>query len=366
MLIGVLGAGQLGQMLGQAAVNLGARMRFYDPAPNGPASAVGEQHTGEWSDFTALEHFCKGLDACTFEFENVPAATLEFVAARIPTHPSVHALTTGQDRANEKQVFSQIGFEVPPYALVDSESGLHQAALKVGLPAILKSRRFGYDGKGQAVVRSAEDLTPAWNAIGQRSAILEAFVPFTRELSIIAARSASGEIVTYPLTENVHTGGILTRSLAPATVSRATAEIAAQRVRALLEALNYRGTLAIEMFEVLTTNGPVLIPNEFAPRVHNTGHWTIEGAVTSQFENHIRAVLGLPLGDPSPRGHAGMLNLIGTHPTLQALAQVSGAALHLYGKEPRPGRKLGHATAVDSTRAGVLARLESLSKLSQS
>ncbi len=387
MLIGVLGAGQLGQMLGQAGISLGARFRFFDPVPGGPASAVGECVNAPWNDFEALARFCEGLDVCTFEFENVPAETLEFCAARVKTHPNVKSLTTGQDRASEKAIFAKIGFDVPPYAIIDTEADLLRAIGSdelpvtsdsdgpfqvvdsnppIGVPSVLKARRGGYDGKGQAVIRSRNDALSAWDSIGRCPAILETFVSFTRELSIIGCRSKSGAIVTYPLVENTHTDGILTLSIAPAPNSSEHREIANIRIQSLLVQLDYCGTLAIEMFEVQTPQGPQLIPNEFAPRVHNSGHWTIEGTSASQFENHIRAIMGLSLRSPVMRGFVAMMNLIGTMPDLNGVgpnAQSTqgpfGAGhLHIYGKQPRPGRKLGHETWVERTTEDLELRLK--------
>lgn len=365
MLIGVLGAGQLGQMLGQAGISLGARFRFYDPVPGGPASAVGECVNAPWNDFEALARFCEGLDVCTFEFENVPAETLEFCAARVKTHPNVKSLTTGQDRAAEKAIFTEIGFDVPPFAPVNNPADLAVAIGRIGVPSVLKCRRGGYDGKGQAVLRSADDAAAAWTAIGCREAILESFVPFSRELSIIACRSRANTVF-YSIVENTHTSGILSLSRAPALVSREVEKFARDRIAALLEKLDYCGTLAIEMFEIHTPEGVKLVPNEFAPRVHNTGHWTIEGAVTSQFENHIRAIMGLSLGDSSSRGHAAMVNLIGSHPSPELLAGLPGANIHLYGKEPREGRKLGHVTFVGADVSLTSKQVVALLKLSES
>lgn len=364
MLIGVLGAGQLGQMLGQAGISLGARFRFFDPVPGGPASAVGECVTAPWDDFEALARFCEGLDVCTFEFENVPAATLEFCASRVRTCPNVKSLTTGQDRACEKAIFSEIGFDVPPHALVGNEAELAAAVSKIGVPSVLKCRRGGYDGKGQVVLRSANEAASAWKAIGSRDAILESFVPFTRELSIIASRTRSGATVFYPIVENTHIGGILILSQAPALVGRGNEQFARDRIASLLEKLDYCGTLAIEMFEIQTPDGLKLVPNEFAPRVHNTGHWTIDGSMTSQFENHIRGIMGLPLGQTTTAGHAAMMNLIGSHAPIEALAGLSGAHIHLYGKEPREGRKLGHVTFVGADISLISQQVVALRNIS--
>lgn len=353
MLIGCLGGGQLGRMLALAGLPLGLRLRVYDPDTSACAGQCAEHVRGEWGDEAALARFCAGLDACTFEFENVPAATLEYVAARVPTFPGPLSLTTGQDRANEKAAFAKVGFGVPPYALVETADGLAEAVARVGVPGVLKSRRGGYDGKGQAVIREASHAAEAWASIGHRAAVYEAFVPFARELSIIACRGRDGSIVHYPIAENVHHQGILHVSIGNASVPAELIAEARGRITALLNEMQHVGVLAIEMFEVRTAEGAKLVPNEMAPRVHNTGHWTIEGSVTSQFENHMRAVAGLPLGSTEMAAGArcaAMVNLIGAVPDTATLAREVLADqvnhLHLYGKEPRKGRKIGHITMV--------------------
>ncbi|MBU6412506.1 MAG: 5-(carboxyamino)imidazole ribonucleotide synthase [Planctomycetes bacterium] len=363
MLIGCLGGGQLGRMLALAALPLDVRLRVYDPDPSACAGHCAEHVRGEWSDEAVLTRFCAGLDACTFEFENVPAGTLEFVAARVPTFPGPMSLTTGQDRANEKVAFTQVGFDVPPYVLVENAADLAKAITTVGVPGVLKARRGGYDGKGQAVIRDAAMAQQAWESIGSRPAVYEAFVPFARELSIIACRGRDGAIVHYPIAENVHKDGILHVSFGNGSVEAGVATQARERITALLNRLQHVGVLAIEMFEVRTAEGVKLIPNEMAPRVHNTGHWTIEGSVTSQFENHMRAVAGLPLGTTAMAAgatRAAMVNLIGAVPPsvqiARTLLQLEGAHLHLYGKEPRQGRKVGHVTWVGDERVCDRAR----------
>lgn len=357
--IGVLGAGQLGRMLALAGYPLGLEFRFLDPAPDSPSRHVGEFINAPYDDEAALARFVDGIDLVTFEFENVPARVLAYLEDHIPTAPGREALATGQDRLAEKTLFRELGIETSPFATVDSRADLEEAATRIGLPAILKTRRLGYDGKGQFVIRSGEALDEAWKALGGVPLILEGFVDFDRELSIIAARGRDGETVFYPLTENHHEGGILRLSRAPAPrldpVLQATAEEYAQRV---LDRLGYVGVLAIELFQ----RGDDLLANELAPRVHNSGHWTIEGAETSQFENHLRAICGLPLGKTTPRGHSAMLNIIGTTPTPAAVLATPNAHLHLYGKAPRPGRKLGHITVRADSKKALERSLQRLKK----
>ncbi len=353
MLIGCLGGGQLGRMLALAGLPLDIRMRVFDPDHAACAAACAEHIQADWADTRALDRFCTGLDACTFEFENVPAATLEYVAAKVPTYPGPLSLSTGQDRGNEKAAFAKVGFSVPPYALVHSQQELQEAIAQVGVPGVLKARRGGYDGKGQAVIRNAADAASAFASIGSRPAVYEAFVPFAREVSVIGCRGRDGSIVHYPLAENVHQSGILHVSIGNAEVNSALATQAQDRLTALLNMLQHVGVLAIEMFEIRSASGSVLVPNEMAPRVHNTGHWSIEGCITSQFENHMRAVAGLPLGSTAMAAgasRAAMVNLIGAYPPSQTLARQilsdTQARVHLYGKAPRTGRKIGHITLV--------------------
>lgn len=339
--IGVLGAGQLGRMMALAGYPLGVRMRLFDPAPDSPAGQVAEHIVGQYSDYAALEQFAQGLDAITYEFENVPVEAARFLAERVPVYPPPQALSASQDRVDEKTFFQDQGIPTAPFKAINSWEGLEAGIGELGLPAVLKTRRMGYDGKGQAVLRSMEDAQKAWDAMGVQPLILEGFVAFERELSIIGVRDKDGNKVFYPLVQNSHREGILRLSIAPAPgVMRHMQMEAEGYARRVLEGLKYVGVLAIELFQA---NGK-LIANEMAPRVHNSGHWTIEGAETSQFENHVRAVAGMPLGSVEARGYSAMVNLIGTLPdTLRVLA-VPGAHLHLYGKEPRPNRKIGHIT----------------------
>lgn len=358
MMVGVLGAGQLGRMLALAGVPLGMRFRFFDPAPDSVAGHVGELVVGDWGDRATLERFARGLDACTLEFENVPVATHETVSATVPVRPGARALATSQDRVLEKSCFERLGIPTTLHRAVDTREELAEAVREVGLPCVLKSRRLGYDGKGQCVVRSDDDgaLDEAWRAVAGRASIVEEFVPFDREVSIIGARGADGACVFYPLTWNTHAGGILRLSVAPAPgVSYKQQVDAENALRAVMEHLDYVGVLTIEFFE----RDRKLIANEMAPRVHNSGHWTIEGASCSQFENHLRAVCGLPLAVPFCRA-AAMVNLIGSHAPLRELARVPGARVHLYGKEIREGRKVGHVTLVGDDPVDVYAATRGL------
>ena len=296
---------------------------------------------GEYEDYQALFRFCEGLDAVTYEFENVPVESARWLAERVAVFPPPVALATAQDRIAEKTFFQSHGAPVPAFAAVTSHEELETAVARLGLPTVLKTTRFGYDGKGQAVLRSHADVTNAWQTLGGRLLILESFVPFDRELSLLAVRGRTGELAFYPLIENVHRGGILRTSTAPANAIRPALQRKAESIAIrALEALNYVGVLAVELFQV----GNDLLVNEMAPRVHNSGHWTIEGAETSQFENHLRAVAGLPLGPTGSVGRSVMFNLIGDWPEPSRILAVPGAHLHLYGKKARPNRKVGHIT----------------------
>ena len=314
----------------------------------------------------------------TYEFENVPVAAARFLAERVPVYPPPAALEAAQDRLVEKSFFQNLGVATPPFAPVDSQADLDAAIAQIGLPAVLKTRRLGYDGKGQIILHEPADAATAWAALGGAPLILEGFVPFERELSILAARGRTGETAFFPLVENHHRDGILRLSLAPAPGITPALQSAAEQIASrALAALDYVGVLAIELFEVTgdeiqVTSGqePVdsvtrslshssLVVNEMAPRVHNSGHWTIEGAETSQFEQHLRAVLGLPLGTTAARGFSAMVNLIGALPDPAAMLAIPGAHLHLYGKQPRAGRKLGHVTLRADERGELEERLDS-------
>jgi 5-(carboxyamino)imidazole ribonucleotide synthase len=355
--IGILGAGQLGRMLALAGYPLGLRVRVFDPTPDAPAGQLAPQTVAGYADLAALDAFAAGLDAITYEFENVPVAAARHLARHAPVYPPPQALEAAQDRLREKTFFRELGIPTPPFLAVDSRPALEAAVGALGLPAVLKTRRLGYDGKGQALLRAPADLDAAWEALGGQALILEGYVPFQRELSILGLRGRDGAIAFYPLVENTHREGILRRSVAPAPQQSQALQAEAEGfARRALAALDYVGLLAIELFEV---DGR-LLANEMAPRVHNSGHWTIEGAVCSQFENHLRSVLGLPLGSTAARGTSAMLNLIGSAPDPAALLGIEGAHLHLYGKMPRPGRKLGHVTLVAEDYVELERRLAAL------
>lgn len=361
MTVGVLGGGQLGRMLALAGYPLGLRFRFYDDTPDACAGQVGELVVGSFIDLDRLEHFAAGLDVVTLEFENVPVVAAEHLARRLPVFPSASALRVCQDRLEEKQLFRKLGIETPNFGPVSTRADLDAALDRIGYPSVIKTRRQGYDGKGQAVLKTRADADRAWTLLGEGRTplILEAFVPFSRELSIIAVAGRDGARAFYPLVENVHEGGILRVSRAPApNLSSGLQETAEDFATRALDEMNYVGVLAIEFFE----HQGHLLANEMAPRVHNSGHWTINGAVTSQFENHLRAVLGLPLGSTAALGHAGMVNLIGDAPPLEALCAIPAVHVHLYDKSPREGRKIGHVNLLaetPGTRDRLILRLQS-------
>jgi 5-(carboxyamino)imidazole ribonucleotide synthase len=328
--------------------------------PEAPAGAVGPLVVGPLGDVDALAAATTGADVVTYEWEGVPADAARSIADRVPVRPTCQALDVAQDRLMEKSAFRRLGIGVADFAPVDDRSGLDTALHTVGAPAILKTRRGGYDGKGQHTLQSADDADRAFAALGGVPLILEAHVPFDRELSVLAARGLDGDVRCYPLVENVHRDGILRVSRAPAPdVDTALQEAGEKVACTLLDDLDYVGVLAVELFEVRGS----LLANELAPRVHNSGHWTIEGAATSQFEQHLRAVLGLPLGSPAPRGHSAMLNAIGVLPPRAAVLAVPGAHLHDYGKAARPGRKVGHVTVVADTAEELDARIAQLRAL---
>ncbi|MEM9146738.1 MAG: 5-(carboxyamino)imidazole ribonucleotide synthase [Pseudomonadota bacterium] len=340
--IGILGGGQLGRMLSLAAARLGLKCHIYDPAPAPPAAQVAAAHTAAtYDDAEALLQFAWGVDAVTFEFENVPASTGAALAANAPVRPGPQAFAIAQDRIEEKAFLNRIGVATAPWASIESAEDLAQALTTTGAPAVLKTRRFGYDGKGQARVSGAEDLTRAWEEIGQAPAILEGFVPFQDEISVIAARSLDGQVVAYDPGRNEHRDGILHRTTVPAPVPRALVQEAVLTAGRILNALDYVGVIGVEFFCV----GRALLVNEIAPRVHNSGHWTQDACVVDQFEQHIRAVAGWPLGDGMRHSDAVMENLIGAEADDWLRLSRDPAALHLYGKDvARPGRKMGHVT----------------------
>ena len=347
--IGILGGGQLGRMLAMAAARLGLKCQVFSPDPDSPAFDVVLNATcAEYADVERLELFANDVDVITYEFENVPAATAMVLAARKPVLPAHKILETTQDRLIEKDFVVRLGIGTAAYADVSSPESLRAAIAKIGLPAVIKTRRFGYDGKGQAMIRHGDDIDQIWQDLGTRSAILEAFVPFEREISVIAARSADGDVECFDVTENEHRDHILKISRAPADIPDALAAQARAVAEKIATALDYVGVLAVEMFVVQEKDGAKVLVNEIAPRVHNSGHWTLDGATISQFEQHIRAIAGWPLGKPVRHGEVTMTNLIGDD--IDDYAQwltLPGATVHLYGKGPaRAGRKMGHVTQV--------------------
>jgi 5-(carboxyamino)imidazole ribonucleotide synthase len=347
-------------MLALAGIPLGMRFNFFSPTESPSADAVGSVVIGEYDDAESLRAFARSVDVVTYEFENVSAEAVAVIEAITPVWPPREALIVSQDRALEKRKFQELGIPVAPYALVNSLSDLESALHGIGTPGILKTRRFGYDGKGQVRIHSRSDAEPAYNSLGPAPLIYEGFVSFSRELSVIAVRSKDGATMCYPVSENRHREGILRTSYAPAQhLSDAKRREAESFARTMLNALEYVGVLAIELFD--TDAG--LVANEMAPRVHNSGHWTIEGAETSQFENHVRAVCALPLGDCSPVGFSAMVNLIGAHPQTSSVLEVPDAHLHLYGKSERPARKLGHITVRSRSHADLLRHLEALRRI---
>jgi 5-(carboxyamino)imidazole ribonucleotide synthase len=351
MTIGILGGGQLGYMLALAGYPLGLHFRFLDPSPEAPVGRIAHRVTAEFTDEQALDKFAHGLEVVTYEFENVPVQAARFLAERVPVYPSAAALEEAQDRRREKRLFQRRGIPTTEFVEIAKREEFDAALKKLGLPAVLKTCRMGYDGKGQWLLRTLEDVEKARPELPDLPLILEKFVPFTREVSILGVRSRTGETVFYPLVENHHRGGILRLSLAPAP--RLLAELqksAEEAARKVMEELEYAGVICLEFFEL---DGK-LLANEIAPRVHNSGHWSIEGAVTSQFENHLRAILAMPLGSTAAVGYSAMVNLIGELPDAEEILKVPNTHLHLYGKSPRPGRKLGHVTV----RADKLEKLQ--------
>ena len=356
--VGILGGGQLARMLALSGAPLGLRLLVMDTVADACAGQFAPLLVGDYRDQQALAQFAEKVDVATFDFENVPAESAEWLAARVPVFPSPRALAVAQDRLAEKTLFRELGIPVPEFAAVSDRAGLDAALAAVGTPCILKTRRLGYDGKGQFRIRSLADANAAWEALGAQAGkvglIVEAFVPFERELSVVAVRGRDGEFRTWPLTWNWHVDGVLSASLAPARVEPALADTAIAHARRLAERLDYVGVFALELF----CRDGVLLANELAPRVHNSGHWTLEGAETSQFQNHLRAVLGLPLGSTAMRGHACMLNWIGAMPEAGPVLAEPGGHWHDYGKEPRAGRKVGHATVRADNALELAAALE--------
>ena len=342
--VGILGGGQLARMMALSGAPLGLRFRVLDNVADACAGQFAPMIVGDYTDQAALAEFASRVDVATFDFENVPAESAQWLSERVPVFPNPRALAVAQDRLAEKTLFRELGIPVPDFADIASRGQLNAAVARLGTPCILKTRRLGYDGKGQFRIKSPADIDAAWGALGAQAPtvglILEGFVHFQRELSVVAVRGRDGEFRAWPLTENWHVDGVLSASLAPASVDAAMQAIALEHARKLAEALDYVGVFALELF----CRDGELLANELAPRVHNSGHWTIEGSETSQFQNHLRAVLGLPLGDTRMVGIACMLNWIGAMPEAGSVLREAGGHWHDYGKSPRAGRKVGHAT----------------------
>jgi 5-(carboxyamino)imidazole ribonucleotide synthase len=360
MTLGIIGAGQLGRMLALAGYPLGLDFLFLDRDARTPGGQVGPILTGEFTDAKLLAELSQRCEVVTFDWENIPVEALENLPGKARIAPPLRALAAAQDRLSEKRTFELLGIPTTRYAAVDSRASLDQAVLSIGLPGVLKTRRLGYDGKGQFVLRKPADLDAAWELLGKAPLLYENLVPFDAEVSIIGVRNACGESAFYPLNLNVHRDGILRLTRAPYGNAALTRQ-AQRAARKLLEHFNYVGVLTIEFF----VRKGRLVANEMAPRVHNSGHWTIEGADTSQFENHVRAIAGLPLGSTRARGHSAMINLIGELPAREALLREAGLHWHEYGKSARPGRKLGHLTLTETTPRArdrrtfkVLARID--------
>ncbi|MEH6565975.1 MAG: 5-(carboxyamino)imidazole ribonucleotide synthase [Halopseudomonas sp.] len=357
MKIGVIGGGQLGRMLALAGTPLGQQFVFLDPAPDACAQALGEHIRADYSDKDHLRQLADEVDLVTFEFESVPAETVAFLSQFVPVYPNAEALRIARDRWFEKSMFQELGIPTPEFADIQSQDNLDAAVKRIGLPAVMKTRTLGYDGKGQKVLRHPEDVVGAFAELGSVPCILEGFVPFTGEVSLIAVRARDGETRFYPLVHNTHENGILKLSVAStAHPLQAQAEAYVSKV---LSKLEYVGVMAFEFFEV---DGG-LKANEIAPRVHNSGHWTIEGSECSQFENHLRAIAGLPLGATATLGEAAMLNFIGEVPDASQVTAIEQCHLHHYGKAFKAGRKVGHATLRCDDMATLKARIAEVEAL---
>ena len=357
MKIGVIGGGQLGRMMALAGTPLGLQFAFLDPAPDACAQALGEHIRADYADQNHLRQLADEVDLVTFEFESVPAETVAFLSQFVPVYPSAEALRIARDRWFEKSMFKELGIPTPAFADIQSQADLNAAVAQIGLPAVMKTRTLGYDGKGQKVLRTADDVAGAFAELGSVPCLLEGFVPFSGEVSLVTVRGRDGETRCYPLVHNTHVDGILRLSIAStAHPLQALAEDYARRV---LEKLDYVGVLAFEFFEV---DGG-LKANEIAPRVHNSGHWTIEGAECSQFENHLRAVAGLPLGSTAKLGESAMVNFIGEVPPMAVLAAIGDCHPHHYGKAFKAGRKVGHATVRSADMASLRARVAEVEAL---
>ena len=359
--IGIVGGGQLARMLALAGRPLGLDFLALDPAVNAPAACVARPIVAAFDDPVALAKLAEASDVVTYEFENLSAQALEGLARIVTVRPGTHSLMISQDRINEKQMFASLGLPTAPYRAVETLADLKISISVLGCPAILKTRRFGYDGKGQSLIRQEIDADSAWSAVAGCAAkaelILEGFVPFQYEVSQISCRGIDGAIVHYPLSENVHAAGILRRSIPLAEGLNTSLVVQArQAMERLLVELDHVGVLCIEFFVV----GTDLIVNEMAPRVHNSGHWSIDGGGVSQFENHVRAVVGLPLGNPATVRPVAMINLIGAMPPLSELLQIPGVRVHDYDKEPRPDRKVGHLNLLADSPSGLRASIEAV------
>jgi len=344
--IGILGGGQLGRMLALAAARLGFKCHVFAPSPDSPAFDVVHRVTcADYTDTEALDRFAADVDLVTYEFENVPAETAAFLAARVAVLPDPAILATTQDRLAEKNFIAGLGIATAAFAEISSPADLKAAVARIGRPAVLKTRRFGYDGKGQITIPNRSDPDAAWREVGAQPCILEAFIAFEREVSVVAARGHAGTVECFDVTENEHRNHILKTSRVPATLSQQDAAQARRIAEIIAQKFGYIGVLAVEMF--VLREGELLI-NEIAPRVHNSGHWTLDGASVSQFEQHIRAVAGWPLAKPIRRGRVEMTNLIGREvEDYRRYLNLPGVAVHLYGKTAiRPGRKMGHVTRV--------------------
>ena len=357
MIIGILGAGQLARMMALEGYPLGLEFIVLDPKSDACANTVAQQIQADYDDQEALAELARRTDLITYEFENVPSSSVRFLtehAAGVPVYPPPRALAVAQDRLEEKRLFQALNINTAPFAAIESLAALREAMTSIGWPAVIKTRTQGYDGKGQAVLREPADLAQAWEQLNGVPAIVEAFIPFDREISVIAVRGRNGQIAGYPITENTHKAGVLRLSVVQQEDS--AQPLALAYATALLEKLDYVGVLALELFQV----GEELLANEFAPRVHNSGHWTQNGAQCSQFENHLRAIADLPLGQTQTNGQVAMVNLIGTPPSSKALLSHPHAHLHLYGKTARPGRKTGHINLQTDDPSAFDAELASL------
>lgn len=359
MKIGVIGGGQLGRMLALAGTPLGMNFAFLDPAADACAGALGDHLLANYDDQSALRKLADDVDLVTFEFESVPAETVAFLSQFVPVYPSAEALRIARDRWFEKSMFKDLGIPTPDFADIQSQADLDAAVAAIGLPAVMKTRTLGYDGKGQKVLREAADVVGAFAELGSVPCILEGFVPFTGEVSLVAVRARDGETRFYPLVHNTHVGGVL--NLSVASNAHPLQALAEDYVARVLDQLDYVGVLAFEFFEV---DGG-LKANEIAPRVHNSGHWTIEGSECSQFENHLRAVAGLPLGSTASLAQSAMLNFLGEVPAVEQVVAIDDCHLHHYGKAFKAGRKVGHATLRCADRQTLEARIAQVQALIQ-